>query len=130
VLGSGQEVSGADRLTTSLELAHRVASLAAEKLATDIVILDMRDVVTYTDYFVICSGRNARQTQAIASETREALKRDRVSARNVDGDRQGDWILLDYLDVIVHVFTPDARSFYRLESLWGEVPSESFAEGA
>ena len=64
---------GADRLTTSLELAHRIAALAAEKLAADIVILDMRDVVTYTDYFVICSGRTARQTQAVAAEIREAL---------------------------------------------------------
>jgi ribosome-associated protein len=94
------------------------------------VILDMSDVVSYTDHFVICSGRNPRQTQGIASEIREALKRDRVLSRNIDGERQGDWILLDYLDVIVHVFTPDARSFYRLESLWGEVPSESYAQGA
>jgi ribosome-associated protein len=94
------------------------------------VILDMLDVVSYTDHFVICSGRNPRQTQAIAAEMREALKRDRIVPRNVDGERQGDWILLDYLDVVVHVFTPDARSFYRLESLWGEVPSESYAQGA
>lgn len=93
-------------------------------------MLDMRDVVTYTDYFVICSGRTARQTQAIAEEMREALKRDRIVPRNVDGERQGDWILLDYLDVVVHVFTPDARAFYRLESLWGEVPSETYAAGA
>jgi ribosome-associated protein len=121
---------GADRLTTSLELAHRIAALAADKLAADIVILDMSDVVTYTDYFVICSGRTARQTQAVAAEIREALKRDRILARGVDGERQGDWILLDFLDVVVHVFTPDARAFYRLESLWGEVPSESFATGA
>ena len=121
---------GADRLTTSLELAHRISALAAEKLAADIVILDMRDVVTYTDYFVICSGRTARQTQAVAAEIREALKRDGIPARGVDGERQGDWILLDFLDVVVHVFTPDARGFYRLESLWGEVPSESFATGA
>jgi ribosome-associated protein len=94
------------------------------------VILDMTDVVSYTDHFVICSGRNTRQTQGIAGEIREALKRDRILSRNIDGERQGDWILLDYLDVIVHVFTPDARSFYRLESLWGEVPSESYAQGA
>ncbi|MDX6523463.1 MAG: ribosome-associated protein [Gaiellales bacterium] len=130
MLGSKSREFGADRLTTSLELAHRTAALAAEKLASDIVILDMRDVVSYTDYFVICSGRNPRQTQAIASEMRESLKRDRVPARNIDGERQGDWILLDFLDVIVHVFTPDARSFYRLDSLWGEVPSESYAQGA
>ena len=63
----------------------------------------MRDVVTYTDYFVICSGRNARQTQAIAEGMRETLKRDRIVPSGVDGERQGDWILLDYLDVVVHV---------------------------
>jgi ribosome-associated protein len=130
VLGSKTRHSGADQLTTSLELTHRIAALAAEKLAADIVILDMGDVVTYTDYFVICSGRTARQTQAIAAEIRETLKREGVAARGVDGERQGDWILLDFLDVVVHVFTPDARAFYRLESLWGEVPSESYATGA
>jgi ribosome-associated protein len=119
---------GDHRLNSSLQLAHRVASVAAEKLATDIVILDMRDVVSYTDYFVIASGRNPRQTQAIVEDIRERLKKDdRHVPRHSDGERQGDWILMDYLDVVVHVFTPEARSFYRLESLWGEVPSEAFA---
>ena len=119
-----------DPTLTSLEQARRIAALAQEKLAEDVVILDMRPVCTFTDYFVICSGRTARQTQAVAAEIREALKRDRILPRGVDGERQGDWILLDFLDVVVHVFTPDARAFYRLESLWGEVPSESFATGA
>jgi ribosome-associated protein len=91
------------------------------------VILDMRDVVSYTDYFVICSGRNPRQTQTIAEELRERLKREGVLARGADGHQSGDWILLDFLDVVVHVFTPEARSYYRLESLWGEVPSEAYA---
>jgi ribosome-associated protein len=92
------------------------------------VILDMRGVVSYTDYLVIASGRTQRQTQGIVEEIRERLKRDdRTIPRNSDGERQGDWILMDYLDVVVHVFTPDARGFYRLESLWGEVPSEAFA---
>ena len=130
MLGSKTRNCGVDQLTTSLELTHRIAALAAEKLAADIVILDMGDVVTYTDYFLICSGRTARQTQSIAAEIRESLKRDGVAARGVDGERQGDWILLDFLDVVVHVFTPDARAFYRLESLWGEVPSESYATSA
>jgi ribosome-associated protein len=87
----------------------------------------MRGVVSYTDYFVICSGRTPRQTQAIAEEIRDRLKRDRVLPTAIDGERQGDWILLDYLDVVVHVFTPEARAFYRLEGLWGEVPSETYA---
>ncbi len=88
----------------------------------------MRDVVSYTDYFVICSGRNPRQTQTIAEEIRERLKReDRVLPSGIDGQSTGDWILIDFLDVVVHVFTPEARNFYRLESLWGEVPSEAYA---
>jgi ribosome-associated protein len=89
----------------------------------------MRDVVSYTDQFVICSGRNPRQAQAIADEIHETLKRERLMPRRIEGHRQGDWILLDYLDVVVHVFTPEARSFYRLEALWGQVPSESYAAG-
>jgi ribosome-associated protein len=119
---------GDDRLSTT-QLANRIAALAAEKLATDIVILDMREVVTYTDHFVIASGRNPRQTQAIGEEIQQQLKREGVLPRRIEGLRQGDWILLDYLDVVVHVFTPEARAYYRLEALWGEVPSESYAAG-
>ncbi len=90
----------------------------------------MSEVVSYTDHFVICTGRTPRQTQAISDAIREELKRDdRVIARRVEGQAQGDWILLDYLDVVVHIFTPEARTFYRLESLWGQVPSETFAAG-
>ena len=120
---------GAPRLSNTFQLAHRIAALAADKVASEIVILDMREVVSYTDYFVICSGRNPRQTQAISDELQEALKRDGVRAQRIEGRRQGDWVLLDFLDVVVHVFTPDARAYYRLESLWGEVPSETYAAG-
>jgi ribosome-associated protein len=87
----------------------------------------MRDVVSYTDHFVICSGRTPRQAQAIADQIHETLKRERLMPRRIEGHRQGDWILLDYLDVVVHVFTPEARGFYRLEALWGQVPSETYA---
>jgi ribosome-associated protein len=118
-----------ERLIETIQLAHRAASLAADRLATEIVILDMRGVVTYTDYFVICSGRNPRQTQGIAEHIHEELKREQLLTRRIEGHRQGDWILLDYLDVVVHVFTPEARAFYRLEALWGQVPSETYAAG-
>ena len=84
----------------------------------------MRPVCSYTDYFVICTGQNPRQVKAIFDEVRERLKRDgRVAPHNVDGDQEATWILADYLDVVLHVFTPDARAYYRLEELWGDVPS-------
>ena len=84
----------------------------------------MRPVCTYTDYFVICTGQNPRQTKAIYDAVRDGLKAaDRVIPRNVDGEAQATWILVDYLDVVLHVMTPEARAYYRLEELWGDVPS-------
>ena len=83
----------------------------------------MRPACTFTDFFVIATGRNPRQTAAIWDAVHGALKRDhRLIPRSVDGVRQGTWILVDYLDVVLHVFTPDARAFYGLEGLWGDVP--------
>ena len=88
------------------------------------MILDMRPVCTYTDFFVICTGQNTRQTKAIWDEVRERLKRDgRVIPRSVEGERDSSWIVADYLDVVLHVFTPETRQYYRLEDLWGDVPS-------
>ena len=82
----------------------------------------MRPVCSYTDFFVICTGQNPRQTKAIWDEVHEQLKRDRAYPRSVDGT-DGTWIVADYLDVVLHVFTPEQRHFYRLEELWGDVPS-------
>jgi ribosome-associated protein len=88
------------------------------------VILDMRPVCTFTDYFVICSGRNPRQTDGIWEGVHGRMKQDhRLIPRSVDGTRQGTWILADYLDVVLHVFTPEARAYYALEDLWGDVPA-------
>jgi ribosome-associated protein len=109
---------------TPLEQARRVAALAQEKLARDVVILDMRPVCTYTDFFVVCTGQNPRQTKAIFDEVRETMKRDeRAIPRSVEGEREASWIIVDYLDVVLHVFTPEARDYYRLEELWGDVPA-------
>ncbi|HEY2371879.1 MAG TPA: ribosome silencing factor [Gaiellaceae bacterium] len=108
----------------SLEQARRIAALAQEKLAADVVILDMRPVCTFTDYFVIASGRNPRQTAAIWDEIHGAMKHDeQLLPRSVDGAQEGSWILADYLDVVLHVFTPEARQYYKLEQLWGDVPA-------
>ena len=108
----------------SLEQARRIAALAQEKLAEDVVILDMRPVCTFTDYFVIAGGRNPRQTAAIWDEIHGRMKHDeRLIPRSVDGTQEGSWILADYLDVVLHVFTPEARQYYKLEELWGDVPA-------
>jgi ribosome-associated protein len=108
----------------SIDQAKRIAALAQEKLATDIVVLDMRPVCSYTDYFVVATGRNVRQTKAIWDEVHETLKREaRLIPRSVDGEREASWIIADYLDVVLHVFTPEQRAFYRLDELWGDVPS-------
>jgi ribosome-associated protein len=111
---------------TSIEQARRIAALAQEKLARDVVILDMKPVCTYTDYFVVCTGNNARQSKGIWDEVHARLKKyDRVLPRSVAGEREATWIVADYLDVVLHVFTPEARDFYRLEDLWGDVPQEA-----
>jgi ribosome-associated protein len=91
----------------------------------------MRPVVSYTDYFVICSGQNPRQTKAIFDAVRDGLKREgRVLPQHVSGEKEATWILADYLDVVLHVFTPEARAYYRLEELWGDVPSVEVAASA
>ena len=109
---------------TPLEQARRTAALCQEKLATDVTILDMRGVCDFTDFFVIATGRNARQTKAIYDEVRERVKADeRVVPHGVAGTREASWIVADYLDVVLHLFTPETRGFYRLEELWSDVPS-------
>ena len=113
---------------TSLEHARRIAGLAQEKLAQDVVILDMRPVVSYTDYFVLCTGQNTRQAAAIYDEVHQRMKHDvRLLPSSVDGQREASWIVADYLDVVLHIFTPEAREYYRLEELWGDVPSVEVA---
>lgn len=84
----------------------------------------MRPVCVYTDFFVIATGRNARQTKAIFDEVHGQLKQEaRQLPRAVDGAAEAEWIVADYLDVVLHVFTPETRQFYRLEDLWGDVPA-------
>ncbi len=112
------------RTLTSLEQARRTAALAAEKLAENVVILDMRPACVYTDYFVIATGRNPRQTKAIFDEVYAQLKGEaRLTPRATDGSQEGHWIIADYLDVVLHIFTPETRDFYRLEDLWGDLPA-------
>ncbi|MBX5469077.1 MAG: ribosome silencing factor [Thermoleophilaceae bacterium] len=106
-------------------LAERVAAIASDRKALDIRVIDLRGVVGYTDFFVICSGNTERQTKAIHDAVHRQLKDEGVLPRRVEGEREARWILMDYLDCVVHIFTPEARSFYRLESLWGDAPARS-----
>ena len=111
-------------------LAKEVAALASDRKAADIVELDLRGIIGYADYFVVCSGNTERQTKAIHDAIYEGMKRTHgVVPRRVEGLPEARWVLMDYLDVVVHVFTPDTRAYYRLEQLWGDVPSRHFEPG-
>jgi ribosome-associated protein len=90
----------------------------------------MRSVCDFTDYFVICSGRNARQTKSISDEVHAGMKREKLFPRSIDGEREGSWIIADYLDVVLHVFAPETRRFYALEDLWGDVPQVELSKAA
>ena len=120
--GTAVELEGAG-------LASLIEEFAADKKAIDIVELDLRGVLGYTDYFVICTGNTDRQAKAIHDRIYEGMKKEHgVLPRRVEGLSEARWILMDYLDVVVHVFTPEAREFYRLEQLWGEAPRRAAAE--
>ncbi len=104
-------------------LARRLAGLADSKAATEIVILDMRGLVSYTDFLTICTARNERQARAIADEAKLRLKQEQklLPAGSEAAEADG-WIVLDYLDCVLHVFTEEARQRYQLEDLWREAP--------
>jgi ribosome-associated protein len=113
------------------ELVTEIARYAADKKAIDVVELDLRGVLGYTDYFLVCSGNTGRQAKGIHDGILEGLKHEHdKTPRRVEGSADGGWILMDYLDVIVHIFTPQTREFYRLEQLWGEAPARVAGGGA
>lgn len=90
----------------------------------------MRPACSYTDYLVVCTGQNPRQAAAIYDEVHSRMKHEvRLLPSSVDGQRDASWIVADYLDVVLHIFTPEAREYYRLEDLWGDAPSVEVATG-
>jgi len=105
---------------TSEDLARRIAAIADDKQAAEIVALDVRGLVSYTDFLLICTARNERQAKAIHDAVREQLKAEGELPARVDGITESRWLLMDYLDCILHVFTAEMRDHYRLEQLWGE----------
>jgi ribosome-associated protein len=90
-----------------------------QKKADDVVALDLRHSDAFTDYFLVCTGQNRRQVQAIADAVETALRAKKLRPSHVEGYDRGEWVLLDYFDFVVHVFSPGARAFYGLERLWG-----------
>ncbi|MCX6412688.1 MAG: ribosome silencing factor [Actinobacteria bacterium] len=121
---------GTEPLSDTTVLAEQAASIGADKLATDIVLLDMRGVVAYTDWFVVMTGSNTRQVQAIAEEVGLRMKREHgLIPLRTEGMKEGTWVLIDFLDIVVHVFVPESRELYRLDELWGQVPHTLVAEG-
>lgn len=103
-----------------LDRALRITGAADKRRAEEIVVLDMRGLTTICDYFVICSGRSRPHVDAIAEEVEEQLSALGIEPRHIEGIPDSSWVILDYLDVVVHVFEPDARRFYNLEGLWGD----------
>jgi ribosome-associated protein len=104
----------------SAELTRRIAAIVDEKKAEEIVALDVRELVGYTDYLLIATARNERQAKAIHDDVYHRLKREGLLPARVEGEREAQWVLMDYLDCVFHVFTPELRERYRLEQLWGE----------
>jgi ribosome-associated protein len=115
----------------SLAQAQRAAALCLDRKANDVVLMDLRTVSTATDYFVIASGTSDTHVNAIAQHVVDEMKKEGVRVHHVEGLPQGRWVLLDYVDFVVHVFHPALRDFYQLERLWSDaetIPVEG--EGA
>lgn len=107
----------------SEQLARHLAAIADSKKAEDLIVLDMRELVAYTDFLAICTARSERQARAIVDEVRLRVKRETgLLPGGVDGGGEAGWTILDYLDCVLHVFTPEARERYGLEELWRDAP--------
>ncbi len=99
-----------------------------EKKGDDVLALDLREADAFTDWFIVCTGQNRRQVQAIADAVEAALKARKLRPSHVEGYERGEWVLLDYFDFVVHVFAPNARMFYGLERLWGNARTATLPE--
>jgi|LSQX01.1.fsa_nt_gb ribosome-associated protein len=124
--GRLRPAEGEAALEVIRDRARLAAAAAVDMKADEVKILDMHELVTYTDYLVLCTGRNPRLTKRIAEEIAFRLKdQETVMPGGSEGTASGDWVLLDYLDFVVHIFTPEAREFYRLDVLWKQAPVET-----
>lgn len=113
-------VQNRSMMTDPVEIARHVADLASDTLATNIAVLEISQLSTIADVFVICSANNVRQLNALREAVLDGLRDAGVRPRRVEGQAETGWILLDYGDVVVHLFTDEQREFYRLEDVWSE----------
>jgi len=113
---------------SGIEIAELAARSAIERKALDVVVLDLRGLSSITDYFVICSGTSDTHVEGIAENIEEKLDDQKVKLWHREGEKKASWVLMDYIDMIVHVFTKNAREFYSLERLWGDAPKTTYQE--
>lgn len=111
-----------EALVNSKQLAQTIAQIADDKKAQDIVVLDLKKLSSFTDYFVICSGASDRQVKTIAGAIEDELKKKQVRPFGMEGYETGHWVLVDYGDVVAHVFYHEERHYYQLEKLWADAP--------
>lgn len=111
--------------TTSMTTARRAAQVLLDNKANDVVVLDLRPVSDMTDFFIVASGTSDTHVRATAGHVMDTLKKEGITVHSVEGLEQGRWVLLDYVDFVVHVFHPTLRAFYQLERLWGDAPTVS-----
>jgi ribosome-associated protein len=112
----------------STELAHQISDIIFTKKGFNVLALDLRKLVSFTDYFVICSADSDTQVKAIADQVDKVLSDQGIKCWHREGLKALSWVLLDYVDVVVHIFKKDAREFYNLEKLWGDAPSEKLSD--
>ncbi len=114
--------------TTAREIAVAAGEIALSKKAVDVKVLDLREITSVTDFFLVCSGNIDVHVKAISDAIVEGLKEQNIKAWHVEGYSALKWVLLDYVDVVVHIFDREVRDFYRLEHLWGDAPMEMLSD--
>jgi ribosome-associated protein len=129
-MSTSETLPGASKTAGLPAAVDRAVQAARDKKAIDLQVLDLRALAGFTDFFVICSGKNARQVQAIADAVEDALRKDHVKPAHVEGFARAEWVLLDYFDFVVHVFSSERREFYALERLWGSADRVDLPEEA
>jgi ribosome-associated protein len=111
---------------TSHELALKAAGLADGKKAQDIILMKLSEVTDFVDFFVVCTAQSQTQIHAVVEAILDGLSRENLKVWSSEGRESRNWVLLDYVEVVVHVFLPDTRAFYALEKLWGDAPVEAY----